>query len=659
VLHGVGAQDIFVAKYDPNGMLLWAKGAGGGGPNQDFVWGIALDPAGNNYVTGWLGSGSVPANFGSGVTLDGPGAFVVKHDSGGNAVWARTLSPSGVAYAIAVDDTGNSYVGGAIQGPLPDLLPLITVWKVSANGATLWTRTATGTYGGAAVGMSVDPNGNSAATGEVQGGTATFGLGEPNRTDITSGEGGVLFVAKYDTSGNLLWARQSSPATQAGASPRGNAISTDAAGNSYLVGVGSTILGPGEPNETPVVNMFVAKYDSLGSLAWARSVAPPFGQVSWLFAIAHNSAGHTFITGTSIQGNVFIVKYASDGALLWSRRLAAASIDVLALQGNGIAVDSAGIAYVAGQFSGSVIFGPGEPNETLLMTTSGNFDFDVFLAKYLGEGTPVADDQNVNTAEDTPVAITLTASDPDGDPLTYTTTTSPAHGVLTGSAPNLTYTPNANYHGPDSFMFHASDLSLTSTDATVTIDVASVNDVPIGVNDTASTERGTAVTIAVLVNDTDADGDSLAVTAVGPASTGTVQVNVDNTVTYTPPKRFTGAATFPYTVADGNGGTSAAVVTVTVLAPNASPRASTDRATTNLNTAITIDVLANDSDPDGDALQIIAISQPVSGITVLNSNQTITYTPNASFSGRDPFTYTISDGRGGTATGQVVVTVRR
>ncbi len=68
-------------------------------------------------------------------------------------------------------------------------------------------------------------------------------------------------------------------------------------------------------------------------------------------------------------------------------------------------------------------------------------------------GPPVATPQTVTTAEDAPVAVTLAGTDPDGDALTYAVVTPPAHGTLSGAAPNLTYTPAANYHGPDSFTF--------------------------------------------------------------------------------------------------------------------------------------------------------------------------------------------------------------
>jgi hypothetical protein len=672
-----GSEDIFVAKYDSSGALMWAKGAGGIG--GDLAWGVAVDASGNSYVTGVTGQGA-PMDFGGGVVLtpnfdpNWLALFVVKYDGNGNALWVTKVGITGGGFfvsAVAADAAGNSYVTGSSPDPV-DGGNLITVWKVDANGTVLWTKQATGVYSGTGTAISADGSGNSLVTGLLFTGTATFGAGEPNETDLSdvNGASGEMFLAKYDSSGRLMWAKQS--ADTPGHLSYGVGVSTDSAGNAFLIGVGPTILGLGEPTETSITtDNYVAKYDLDGHLAWARPIA---GRPVSANGVSADASGNSYITGsfaTSITfaagqanqttllslggffgGDIFVAKYDASGNFLWARQAGSGA------NTGGISVDSVGNPHVAGTFSGTTTFGPGEPGQTVL--TSSASSVDIFVAKLLHQNRrPVANAQTVNTAEDTPVAITLTASDPDGDLLTYTTTTFPLHGLLTGSEPNLTYTPNPNYHGRDSFMFNASDGSLTSADATVTIDVASVNDVPIGVNDEASTERGTTLTIAVLANDTDADGDLLSVTAVGPVSTGTVQVNANGTVTYTPSRRFTGVVTFPYTVSDGNGGISSASVTVTVVAPNAPPRATTDRVTTNLNTAITINVLANDSDPDGDALQIIGVAQPVSGIAVLNANQTITYTPNAGFTGRDMFSYTIDDDRGGTATGQVVVTVRR
>src|SRR5205807_2708957 len=120
---------------------------------------------------------------------------------------------------------------------------------------------------------------------------------------------------------------------------------------------------------------------------------------------------------------------------------------------------------------------------------------------------PVANAQSVTTAEDTAAAITLTGSDADGDALTYAIATQPAHGTLTGTAPNVSYTPVLNYNGPDSFTFTVSDAALTSTAATVSITVTPVNDAPVANPQSVTTAEDTASQIAL--TGSDVDGDSL------------------------------------------------------------------------------------------------------------------------------------------------------
>jgi predicted phosphodiesterase len=271
---------------------------------------------------------------------------------------------------------------------------------------------------------------------------------------------------------------------------------------------------------------------------------------------------------------------------------------------------------------------------------------------------PVADSQLVETAEDTSVAITLTGSDPDGDPLTYILVTDPCHGSLSGTAPNLTYTPNSNFNGSDSFTFKVNDGELDSDTATVSITVTPVNDPPVANDDTATTYEDTSVLVEVLTNDTDFDDDTLTVESVTQGSNGTVVNNAGNTVTYNPNTNFYGTDAFTYTVSDGKGGSDTATVNVTINAVNDDPVANDDSATTPQDTPVTIDVLANDTDPDtNDTLTVDLATQPSNGAINVNPDSTVTYTPNAGFYGTDAFTYTVSDGQGGSDTATVNITV--
>ena len=176
---------------------------------------------------------------------------------------------------------------------------------------------------------------------------------------------------------------------------------------------------------------------------------------------------------------------------------------------------------------------------------------------------------------------------------------------------------------------------------------------PVAVADSAATNANEAVTIAVLANDT---GTGLTVSAVTVPANGTAAINAGQTVTYTPNAGYTGGDSFQYTIKDSTNRTASASVAVTVR--NRIPVAGDDTATTQAGTAVTIPVLANDSDPDGHALTVTAVTDPANGTAAIDSARAaVVYTPDASFSGTDSFDYTISDGHGGTDQGAVSMIV--
>ena len=167
--------------------------------------------------------------------------------------------------------------------------------------------------------------------------------------------------------------------------------------------------------------------------------------------------------------------------------------------------------------------------------------------------TPDAVDDSFSTAEDTVLTVTAPGvlgndTDPDGDTLTTTLGAGPTHGTVTLNANgSFTYTPAANYNGPDSFTYTAKDATTTSAPATVAITVTPVNDPPAAVNDAYTTAEDTVLAPSapgVLGNDTDPEGDPLtAAVGTGPAH-GTVTVNVDGSFTYTPAANYNGADSF-------------------------------------------------------------------------------------------------------------------
>ena len=184
------------------------------------------------------------------------------------------------------------------------------------------------------------------------------------------------------------------------------------------------------------------------------------------------------------------------------------------------------------------------------------------------------------------------------------------------------------------------------------------NHPPVAGDDSATTAEDNPVKVSILANDSDPDGDSVHVSGVGAPAHGVALLDASGTgIDYTPAANYFGSDAFTYAIADGNGGSDTGSVAVTVTPVNDSPVATDDSLTTNEGTAANVGVLVNDTDVDGDTLLTVAVSDPPHGTAAINANSTVRYTPDPGYNGADSFTYTVSDGAGGTDTGAVAVTV--
>ncbi len=270
---------------------------------------------------------------------------------------------------------------------------------------------------------------------------------------------------------------------------------------------------------------------------------------------------------------------------------------------------------------------------------------------------PQAQGGTVFTDEDVALSISVldNDTDPDGDLLTLESVTQPDHGAVTTSGTMATYTPNSDFYGVDAFTYTASDGHGGTASATLTIVVAAVNDEPLAQDDSASTDEDVAVTIAVLENDSDPDGDLITIQSLSSPANGTAEIR-GSVVSYAPILGFHGVDSFTYVVADGQGGTAAARVTVNVATVNHPPVARGGSVATGEDAPVTISLLANDTDPDGDTLMLQSVTQPGNG-SLTKSGTSATYSPNRGFHGADAFTYTVSDGRGGTASATITITI--
>ena len=250
------------------------------------------------------------------------------------------------------------------------------------------------------------------------------------------------------------------------------------------------------------------------------------------------------------------------------------------------------------------------------------------------------------------------ASDIDGDSLTAVNLTlASGNGTLVENGDGTwTFTPSINWNGAVDFAFDVFD-GTTTVPNTASLTVLSVNDAPTTANIALTTDEDTAVSGQVTA--TDIDGDVLSYIATTAPQNGVLILNAaTGEFTYTPNTNYNGSDSFVVTISDGNGGTTTSTITVGVAPVNDAPVAVADAITTDEDTSIVVDVRANDSDIDGDSLTVVAVTQGTNGSVVIDAlSGNPIYTPNSDFNGSDSFTYTISDGQGGTSTTTVNVTV--
>jgi len=392
--------DIFIVKYDPSGTVIWAKSAGGTG--FDTGQSISTDTSGNVVVSGSFSSPSITfvtttlINSGGGSDV-----FVVKYDSSGTVLWAKSVAGTSIDYGkgISTDVNGNIFVTGWFYSPSITFgtITLINagtdydvfVAKYDASGNVLWAKRAGGIDGDGGQNISTDTSGNVFVAGIFGSDSITFGTitlinSDPGYEDV--------FVVKYDPSGNILWAKSGMGNNQDNV----YGISTDKSGNVFVTGIFSYIIfGTTILNSTGIGDVFVVKYDALGNVLWAKRAGGGVTSYSWGYDISNDVGGNVYVTGyfngssitfgTTILTNVssntydmFVVKYNTSGNVLWAKSAGGTSDDY----GQSIATDTNGNVYVAGYFkSPSITFGT-----TILTNASSTSYNDIFVAKLDGSG---------------------------------------------------------------------------------------------------------------------------------------------------------------------------------------------------------------------------------------------------------------------------------
>lgn len=264
---------------------------------------------------------------------------------------------------------------------------------------------------------------------------------------------------------------------------------------------------------------------------------------------------------------------------------------------------------------------------------------------------PVAVNQSLSTAEDVSLVVTLSATDPDGDDLTYATSSAPAHGSISGSGGVITYIPAPDFHGTDSFTFKANDGAVDSNVATVTVAVTPVNDrptaEPLAIQATEDMSGG-----VVLVGG-DADGDVLSFEIIQPPRHGTLSGSAPSLV-YLPAADYHGLDEFTYVSRDSALQSEPAVVSIQIAPVNDAPRV--EGATYVVNEDESVGIVLVGADVDGDALTFEVQTGPQHGVLAGDAPH-LTYSPRANFSGSDSFTYRAFDGVGHSESATILVHV--
>ena len=389
-----GFTDIYIVKYSPTGSVIWAKSAGG--IRNDDPAAIATDASGNLIIVGYFESPSLTFDN---ITLLNPNTgrdlFVVKYDSTGTVLWAKSAGGIGndVANSVSIDAFGNIIVAGYFSCPTIALgsttltnssnagLSDIFIAKFDQSGISLWAISAGGSNGDGANSITIDKSGNIIVVGYFESSTISF-----NSITLTNSYAGTeMFIAKLDTSGTFLWASSAVGNYYDAAT----SVACDSDGNIIVVGYfysssisfGNTVLTNSNVNNS---DMFIVKYDASGNFIRANSYGGfanddnPFSVVTDAFGnfvVVGYFYSSTLAFGNTILSNagyvdMFISKFDTSGNVLWAKSTGGSGHDFA----TSVSIDSWGNTFVAGYFeSPSISFG------AISVINSGSYD--MFIAK--------------------------------------------------------------------------------------------------------------------------------------------------------------------------------------------------------------------------------------------------------------------------------------
>lgn len=374
-LNTFGDRDIFICKYDSLGNFVWAKRYGG--LSSDYGYGIVTDTSSNIFITGYF---TDSAKFES-TTLFSKGGqdiFIAKVSEQGNLIWVKSIGGSTNEYAlsIALDKGGNSFITGAFTGSVRFGADSLTcaggndffIAKFDTNGTCLWGKRAGNSLNDIGNSIVVDGTSSSVYVCGYYTSNVTFG------SIALNGYGGMdIFTAKYDSNGNCSWAKRAGSTNHELASD----IALDRLGNLYVTGGHSSSINFGTittpvtiPASTSGGDVFLAKYDTIGNLVWAKKVVSGTG-VSSSTSITINKFNNPVFCGSfkstcyfdgvakTVQGNnqdVYVTEYNSNGNVLWVKTYKGVSKSGIDAHANAVITDNTEHTYLTGGFLDTVSF---------------------------------------------------------------------------------------------------------------------------------------------------------------------------------------------------------------------------------------------------------------------------------------------------------------
>lgn len=378
-----GKRDVFLAKYNTRGKLLWIRQGAGAG--EDMSFSVALDKNANVYIAGDFHQ-TISFGTSSLTTVGFANAFIVKYDSAGSLQWARKdgtgTDADGQSHsrAVVLDKSGNIYLTGNFYKEVTFGSEVLTasedyyynhfVVKYSESGIVQWVVQANGSSSGESV--AVDGTGNVYVAGYIQGSGSWDYQEVPF---VTEGDADI-FIAKINSDGNTVWVKQFG---ETGAS-NPTSLAIDASGNIYTAGFFETSINFGSTQLTGGADMFLVKCNNAGDVQWAKQAHTEAAA----YDVVVDASNDIYITGyfrfTGTFGpftlhakgtDIMIVKYNSSGDATSAYAIGSASAE----SGKSVAVDNTGHIVITGYFFDTFTFRG--------ITTSSTGGNDIFLIRYV------------------------------------------------------------------------------------------------------------------------------------------------------------------------------------------------------------------------------------------------------------------------------------